>query len=100
MISSGVTNEKSIRKFAPVAFRPFHLSRPIANATPKGTEISIVSVASLRLWDRAVRRLGSRSTERSGSPVYQRSENPCHVLRERPESKLNRTASATGARDQ
>src|SRR5438093_13704264 len=99
MISSGVTNENSMRKFAEVAVRLRHRSSPMAKATPRGTEISMVSEASFRLWARAERSAGSCQTERLGSPQYQRIEKPCHALLDLPELKENSTAMATGASD-
>ena len=63
-----------------------------------GTEMSIVSVASFRLCDRAPRSVGSWNTE-FGSPQYQRKERPWKALRERPELNEKSTAITTGSSD-
>src|SRR5438046_9558123 len=100
MINSGITNDSSIWKLNVVEMRPRQRSMPIANATPNGTAMIVVSAASRRVWKRAVWRFGSCQTDSTGSLKYQRSENPCHVLRDRPALKENSTAIATGRIDQ
>src|SRR5438270_13235374 len=99
MISSGITNDSSIWKLKVVAMRPRQRSMPIANATPSGTAMIVVSAARRRVWKRAVWRLGSCHTESTGSLKYQRHEKPCQELRDRPALKENRTAIATGRID-
>ena len=71
----------------------------MANSTPSGTVISVVSTPSLSVWTTAVCRLASCQTERTGSPQYQRIEKPCQTVRDLPLLNENSTAMATGSSD-
>src|SRR5215217_2694469 len=97
--TSGVMNEKSIRKFAVPEPRPRHRSSASANPTPSGTAIATTSAESFRLWNRADRSSGSFHTELT-SPTYHRVENPCHAVSARLALNENTTAIATGTSDQ
>ena len=73
---------------------------PIANATPSGTAISVVSTDSRTVWITAACSCGLCSTELTGSLKYQRQEKPCQVDCERPLLNENSTAIAIGTSDQ
>ena len=94
-----MTNEKIITKLNVDAVGPRQRSTPIANATPSGTAMSVVSADSRRVWITALCSVGSCSTECRGSVRYQRSEKPCQVLCDLPSLKENRTASPMGSSD-
>src|SRR5205823_2160233 len=92
---SGVTNEKSIRKFALFPVRPCHRSSATANATPNGTAMTATSTPSRSVLNRAVRSEGSCHTELT-SPTNHLVENPCQAEIDRPLLNENSTAIATG----
>ena len=96
---SGITNEKSMKKFAPAAGRPRHRSIPIANAVPSGTAISIVISESRNVWNIADRSAGSCQTESNASWYHHRREKPCHALRDLPALKEKTMAIRTGRID-
>src|SRR5215469_15968585 len=73
---------------------------PIANATPIGTAISVVSTDSRTVWITAACSCGLCSTEFTGSLKYQRQEKPCQADWERPLLNENSTAIAIGTSDQ
>src|SRR5712691_4383428 len=98
-ISSGVTNEKSMRKFDAADVRVRHRWRASANATASGTDIKTVREASFKLCTTAWRSAGSCSTELFGSETYHFVEKPCHCEIDRPLLNENKTAVATGMRD-
>src|SRR6202044_4031606 len=73
---------------------------PIANATPSGTAMTVVTTDSRTVWMTAACSCGSCRTELTGSPKYQRQEKPCQVDCERPLLNENSTAIAIGTSDQ
>ena len=97
---SGITNERSITKFAPVATLPRHRSIPNAKATPIGTAITIVLSESFRLWITAEWSSGSCRRESDGSVHHHWRLNRWTELLER--LALNDTAIAitNGSSDQ
>src|SRR5262252_6095926 len=99
-ISSGITNDKIIRKLNVADVRLRHLLMPSANATPSGTQITVVYTESLIVWITAACRSGLYQTELILSPKYQRQEKPCQKLCDLPSLKENRTARPTGTSDQ
>src|SRR2546422_9522395 len=104
MMISGITNENSIRKLAPAGTGPRQRSRPMANATPRGTAMIIVLNDSFRLWIRAACNSGDTNSDPWGSligcPHHHCMENPCHTAFDRPELKAIPMAMATGRIDQ
>ena len=96
---SGMTNDRSTAKLAPVGTLPRHRSRASANVTPSGTVMMVAMMARVIVWRRALRSAGSLRIDPFGSHVYQRRENPCHTLRDRPALNENRIATATGTSD-
>src|SRR5215213_5506821 len=100
---SGITNDRSMRKFDARAPRPRHRSRPIAKSTPRGTATSIVKADSVTVWRIALRSSGSRNSEPEPSnpvPVQYWSENgPVKVLFERPLENEIQIAMRTGTSD-
>src|SRR5690348_5272268 len=103
MMISGITNENSMRKFAPVGGVPRQRSMPMAKVTPSGTARIMVSSDSRRLWINAACSSGFTNRDPAGAiegwPNHHCRENPCHTLFDRPELKEKAIAIATGRID-
>ena len=99
---SGTMNDSSIVNAAPLGSLPRHRSIPMANSTPSGTAISMVSPASRRLCTSAVRSSGLYQSDSAAArlPTHHRSEKPCQLVRERPALNENAMAITTGTIDQ
>ena len=80
---SGITNEKSMKKFAPAAGRPRHRSIPIANAAQRHGD-QHRDQREPGVWNIADRSAGSCQTESNASWYHHRREKPCHALRTCP----------------
>jgi len=100
MTISGVTRGMSETKREVDATRPRQRVRPMASATPSGTEMATAIAASLKLWKRASLSAGSCQTELSRSSQYQRKDQPCDVDRDRPSLNEKRMAIRIGTIDQ
>src|SRR5260370_16088182 len=101
MMISGITNENSIRKFAPPGAGPRQRDMPIAKATPIGTAMNMVASDRRRLWFSAACSSGLTNRDPDGSnfgwPHHHWVENPCQTEFDRPELNEIPMAISTGS---
>ncbi len=99
--SSGITNEKIMRRLRLFEVRLRQRSMPIANPTPSGTVMIVTRNASHRVWMTAACRFAACRTDGVfvDAEMYHSSEKPWKTLWDLPWLNENKTARVMGRID-